>query len=345
MAGKGRSANGATLESAVAVNTLAKMNRGGPMLGRVLTMPTFGPLIVLLAFCTVFALTTHTFLAAGNLSLVVQQSVIVGTLAIGQTMIILTAGIDLANGGVAVLGTIVAGRLVNEGHNAGLCLLFAIVLCTAVGLAAGSLVSRLMLPPFIVTLGLLGIITAATRLIAQGGAFPVTDDLLSWTGNTLNIGDTAITYGMIIMFGLYTLVWYLLTQTAWGRHVYAIGNNREAARLVGIPVQNRLLSVYTFAALLYGIAAWLALGRIPNADPNALQNANLDSITAVVIGGTSLFGGRGNIWGTLIGTLIVAVLRNGLTLTGIDPLWQDLVTGVLVIGAVALDQISRRRQR
>jgi fructose transport system permease protein len=313
---------------------------------QVLLKPTVGPLIVLLLFCAVFSLATHTFLAAGNLSLVVQQSVIVGTLAIGQTMIILTAGVDLANGGIAVLGTIVAGRLVAEQQNPALfSLLFALILCTGFGMVAGLLVSRLTLPPFIVTLGLLGIITAITRLVAHGGAFPVTDDLLAWPGNAFAVGDASITYGMVIMFGLYLLVWYLLTQTAWGRHIYAIGNNREAARLVGIPVQSRLLSVYTFAGLLYGIGSWLALGRIPNADPNALQNANLDSITAVVIGGTSLFGGRGSLWGTLIGTLIVAVLRNGLTLTGIDPLWQDLVTGILVISAVALDQVSKRKQR
>jgi fructose transport system permease protein len=328
----------------MSVSTLATSNRTNGGLARVIAIPTFGPLIVLIIFCGVFSLTTRTFLAAGNLSLVVQQSVIVGTLAIGQTMIILTAGIDLANGGIAVLGTIIAGRLVAEHQNPPLSLLFALVLCTCFGLSAGLLVSRLMLPPFIVTLGLLGIITAITRLVAQGGAFPVTDDLLGWTGNAISIGDASITYGMIIMVGLYLFVWYPLTQTAWGRHIYAIGNNREAARLVGIPVRSRLLVVYTFAGLLYGIAAWLALGRIPNADPNALQNANLDSITAVVIGGTSLFGGRGSLWGTLIGTLIVAVLRNGLTLTGIDPLWQDLVTGILVISAVALDQISRRRQ-
>lgn len=328
--------------SASGVATTKRMPSG---LGRLITTPTFGPLIVLVVFCGVFAVATRTFLATGNLSLVVQQSVIVGTLAIGQTMIILTAGIDLANGGIAVLGTILAGRLVVEQQNPWFSLVFALAICTCFGLTAGLLVSRLALPPFIVTLGLLGIVTAITRLVAQGGAFPVTDDLLSWTGNAFAVGDTSITYGMVIMIGLYVLVWYMLTQTAWGRHIYAIGNNREAARLVGIPVQARLLSVYTFAGLLYGIGAWLALGRIPNADPNALQNANLDSITAVVIGGTSLFGGRGSLWGTLIGTLIVSVLRNGLTLTGIDPLWQDLVTGILVISAVALDQISRKRQR
>src|SRR6478609_4997182 len=323
----------------------ASSNRGTVFLGRAIATPAVGPLVVLLVFCAIFSLSTRTFLALGNLSLVIQQSVIVGTLAIGQTMIILTGGIDLANGAVAVLGTIVAGRMVNDAHNPALCLLLAIFLCTLVGLGAGGLVSRLMLPPFIVTLGLLGIVTAATRLFSQGGSFPVTDDLLGWTGNSSIVGGTGITHGMVIMLGLYAFVWYLLTQTAWGRHVYAIGNNRAAARLVGIPVENRLLSVYTFAAFLYGIGAWLSLGRIPNADPNALQSANLDSITAVVIGGTSLFGGRGSIWGTLVGTLIVSVLRNGLTLSGFDPLWQDLVTGVLVISAVGIDQISRGRQR
>ena len=312
---------------------------------RLLAVPTLGSALVLLAFCAVFSVTTTTFLSPGNLSLIIQQSVIVGTLAIGQTLVILTAGIDLANGAICVLGTIIAGKMVDVGFNPFLSLGVAVVLCVGVGLISGALVSLLRLPPFIVTLGLLGIVTAIVRLVSQGGAFPVLDPLLGWTGNTLRIGTAPITYGTVIMVALYAVVWYMLTQTAWGRHVYAIGNNREAARLVGIPVSRRVLSVYAGAALLYAIGAWLALGRIPNADPNALQTANLDSITAVVIGGTSLFGGRGSLWGTLIGTLIVGVLRNGLTLQGIDPLWQDLVTGVLVIAAVALDQISRGRRQ
>lgn len=310
---------------------------------RILGTPSVGPFLVLVGFCVIFALTNPRFLATQNISIILQQTIIVGTLAIGQTLVILTAGIDLAVGAICVLGTIVAGKLVNLGYDPVLSMGFAILLCTLSGLAAGGLISGLRLPPFIVTLGILGILTAALRLISQGGAFAVRDPFLAWTGNTIRLSGFVLTYGVLIMLALYGIVWYFLNQTKWGRHVYAIGNNPEASRLVGIPVRRHLLSVYLLAGFIYGIAAWLALGRIPNADPNAMQTANLDSITAVVIGGTSLFGGRGGLIGTLIGALIVGVLRNGLTLAGIDPLWQDLVTGILVIIAVALDQLSRRR--
>jgi fructose transport system permease protein len=310
-------------------------------LGGALATQTFGPLLVLLGFGVVFSLTTSTFLAAGNFSIIAQQCVIEGTLAVGQTVVMLTAGIDLANGAITVLGTIIAARLVSENYAALPALLLAAAACTASGFASGALISRLRLPPFIVTLGMLGIVTAAARLYSGGQSFPVTDPLLGWTGNGLTFGGATITNGIVLVLILYAVVWYMLTQTGWGRHVYAIGNNREAARLVGIKVGRTVLSVYLLAGFLYGIGAWLALGRIPNADPNALQTANLDTITAVVIGGTSLFGGRGGVVGTLIGTLIVAVLRNGLTLMEIDPLWQDMVTGVLVILAVATDQLSR----
>ncbi|MER9020210.1 ABC transporter permease [Mesorhizobium sp. M0768] len=311
---------------------------------KVIGTPSVGPLLVLLAFGVIFSLTNPRFLATQNLSIILQQTVIIGTLAIGQTLIILTAGIDLAVGAICVLGTILAGKLANSGYDPIAAMTLAVLACSAAGVAAGGLISGLRLPPFIVTLGILGIITAALRLISAGGAFAVTDEFLGWTGNTIRLNGFIVTYGVIIMLLLYGMVWFLLNQTQWGRHVYAVGNNPEAARLVGIPVGRLLLSVYVLAAFIYGIAAWLALGRIPNADPNALQTANLDSITAVVIGGTSLFGGRGGLIGTLIGALIVGVLRNGLTLAGIDPLWQDLITGILVIVAVALDQLTRGRR-
>lgn len=328
------------------MNSPSALSLGGTssIAKKVIGTPSVGPLLVLLAFGVIFSLTNPRFLATQNLSIILQQTVIIGTLAIGQTLIILTAGIDLAVGAICVLGTILAGKLANSGYDPIAAMTLAVLACSAAGVAAGGLISGLRLPPFIVTLGILGIITAALRLISAGGAFAVTDEFLGWTGNTIRLNGFIVTYGVIIMLLLYGMVWFLLNQTQWGRHVYAVGNNPEAARLVGIPVGRLLLSVYVLAAFIYGIAAWLALGRIPNADPNALQTANLDSITAVVIGGTSLFGGRGGLIGTLIGALIVGVLRNGLTLAGIDPLWQDLITGILVIVAVALDQLTRGRR-
>ncbi|MFC4853219.1 ABC transporter permease [Actinophytocola glycyrrhizae] len=312
----------------------------------ILRTPAIGPVIALVAAVAVFGLTTDTFLDADNLSLVVQQSLVIGTLALGQTLVILTAGIDLANAAVAVLSTLLIAKLVVNGTDAPVALVVGIVAAALIGAVTGGLVTGLRLPPFIVTLGLLTIVTAASRLYAQGQSFPVTDATLGWLGTRQYLfGHIEVTYGMAVMLAMFVGLWYALTKTAWGKHVYAVGNDPEAARLSGIHVNRTVLSVYVVAGLCYGIAAWQALGRVPNADPNAFQLGNLESITAVVIGGTSLFGGRGSVLGTLVGALIVAVLRSGLTQAGIDNLYQDVATGALVIAAVAVDRFSRGRQR
>ncbi|GAA3796213.1 ABC transporter permease [Streptomyces phyllanthi] len=308
----------------------------------VLRTPTVGPLAALALAVLVFSVTTDTFLAPDNLSLVLQQSIVIGTLALGQSLIILTAGIDLANGAIAVLGTIVMAKLVFEGSSPTAALLLGLLVATVLGSLNGALVARLGLPPFIVTLGALTVVYAVGRLYSDSRSYPVTDDLLVFWGNGVDIGGVLITWGTFLLVGLYAFFWYVLTRTAWGRHIYAVGNAPESARLTGINVRRTVLSVYITAGLLYGIAAWQALGRIPNADPNSYQTANLESITAVVIGGTSLFGGRGSVAGTLIGTLIVTVLRSGLTQAGIDSLYQDVATGTLVVVAVGVDKILRR---
>jgi fructose transport system permease protein len=162
-------------------------------------------------------------------------------------------------------------------------------------------------------------------------------------GDTFSIGGTAITYGSVVCLGLFLFMWFVLTQTAWGRRVYALGDNPEATRLMGINVRRQLLMVYVVAGLFYGIAALLLISRTNVGDPNAGQTENLEAITAVVLGGTSLFGGRGTIIGTLIGALIVGVLRNGLVLEGVASIYQVLITGILVIVAVSVDQLARRR--
>ncbi|OAH14035.1 ABC transporter permease [Streptomyces jeddahensis] len=307
-----------------------------------LRTPTAGPLAALILAVVVFSLGTETFLTPANLSLVLQQSIVIGTLALGQSLIILTAGIDLANGAIAVLGTVVMARFVFEGGDPATAVLLGLVATTAIGLVSGLLVTRLGLPPFIVTLGILTVVYAVGRLYSQSRSYPVTDDLLRFWGNGVRVGGALITWGTFVLLVLYAFFWYLLAKTAWGRHVYAVGNAPQSARLTGINVERTVLSVYVTAGLLYGFAAWQALGRIPNADPNAYQTANLESITAVVIGGTSLFGGRGGVVGTLIGTLIVSVLRSGLTQAGIDSLYQDVATGTLVIVAVGIDKVLRR---
>jgi fructose transport system permease protein len=158
------------------------------------------------------------------------------------------------------------------------------------------------------------------------------------------LGDTAVAWGTLLMLALFGFTWFVLRETAAGRHVYAVGNNPEAARLTGIRVRRLLLGVYTTAGLVYGIAALLLISRTSVGDPQAGQTDNLDSITAVVLGGTSLFGGRGSVIGTLIGALIVGIVRNGLQLMGVRSIYQVLITGILVILAVAVDQIARRRQ-
>jgi fructose transport system permease protein len=161
-------------------------------------------------------------------------------------------------------------------------------------------------------------------------------------GGTFRVGGTTVVYGVILMLALYGVTWFALRETAAGRHVYAVGNNPEAARLTGIAIDRVLLGVYVVAGIFYGIAALLSVARTGVGDPNAGQTENLDAITAVVLGGTSLFGGRGAVLGSLLGALIVGVFRNGLTLMGVSSVYQILITGMLVILAVGTDQLSRR---
>jgi fructose transport system permease protein len=217
--------------------------------------------------------------------------------------------------------------------------------CVVFGAINGGLVTTLRLPPFIVTLGTFTAIQAATRLLAGSETYRVEEGPLTFLGTSFRIGSFSTTFGVVAMLLVYLVTWYALSQTAWGKHIYAVGGNPQASNLSGIKSGRVLFSVYLVTGVIAAIAAWAALGRIPNADPNAYQNANLETITAVVIGGTSLFGGRGGVGGTLVGTLIVGVLRNGLTQAGVDSLYQNIATGILVIVAVAVDQFARRRSQ
>jgi fructose transport system permease protein len=227
---------------------------------------------------------------------------------------------------------------------------------TACGFANGLVVTRLRLPPFIVTLGTWSVFGAVNLLYSKNQTLRQQEiaevaPFLQATGRLFNFHDyvpldslkgAGVTVGSLLMIAFAVLVAYVLRRTAFGRHVYATGDDPESAQLVGINVGATLVSVYALAGFICSMAAWVLIGRIGAVSPNAGATSNLDSITAAVIGGTSLFGGRGSIVGTLFGALIVGVFRNGLALAGLQNTWQELTVGLLIIVAVALDQWIRR---
>ena len=307
--------------------------------------PAISPAVVLVLAIVVFGIINPRFLLAGNLSLITQQVAVVGTLALAQTLVILTAGIDLSVGAAMIFASmVVAQSSVDLGVPGVAALLIGLLVGLGTGALNGFLVTKLRLPPFIVTLGTLNIFIALTLLLSKGatvrgGEMP---GILTASGTPIAVGDVRITVGVLVMLGLYLLFAYILGRTAWGRHVYAVGDDREAARLAGISVNRVLLSVYLVAGVILALGAWIQIGRTNAASPNAGVDLNLDSITAVVIGGTSLFGGRGIVWGTLLGALIVGVFRSGLSLAGLDVLYQTLAVGVLIIVAVGVDQWIRK---
>ena len=301
-------------------------------------------MIALLAACAFFATQSGRFWSGGNLALVLQQVMVVGVLAVGQTLVILTAGVDLSCGAVMALGGVVMTKLAAElGVPPALAVAAGVLATTLFGLANGALVALVRLPPFIVTLGTLNVAFALTQLYSDAQTVTDVPAAMTRLGDTFRVGSAPVAYGAALMLLLYALAAFLLRETAAGRHVYAVGGAPEAARLAGVHVRRVLVGAYALAGLLYGVAALLLVARTGVGDPNAGQTENLDTVTAVVLGGTSLFGGRGLVLGSLVGALIVGVFRNGLTLMGVSSVWQILVTGVLVILAVAADQLSRRR--
>jgi fructose transport system permease protein len=307
--------------------------------------PALGPLLVLVLSCAVFGFLNSRFLAAENISLMLQQVSVVAALGVAQTMIILTAGIDLSIGAAMILAQLYMAQLAANNHLPGLlALLLGLIAGVATGVLNGALVTRFKLPPFIVTLGTLSIFSSVGLVYSNGQTTQASQmpPILNWAGDPLTIGPLNLINGVAVVFGIYLIVSYLLARTEWGRHVYAVGDDAEAARLAGIRTNRVLFSVYVFAGLIIGIAAWVSIGYTGAASPNNAVDANLQSITAVVIGGTSLFGGRGGVIGTLFGALIVVVFTSGLTLASVNDLYQPIALGILVIAAVAMDRWIRK---
>lgn len=311
--------------------------------------PSLVPLIVLITATVIFGLLLGSrFFSPFALTLILQQVAIVGIVASAQSLVILTAGIDLSVGAIAVISSVVMGQFTfRYGLPPAVAVACGLAFGTAIGAVNGWLVARVKLPPFIVTLGMWQIVLAANFLYSANETIRSQDieanaPLLQFFGSKFNIGGAVFTYGVVFMVLLVLVLAYALRHTAWGRHVYAVGDDPDAAELSGVNVRRTLISVYALAGLICAFAGWALIGRIGSVSPTSGQLLNIESITAVVIGGISLFGGRGSILGTFFGALIVGVFTLGLRLAGADAQWTFLLIGVLIIAAVAVDQWIRK---
>jgi fructose transport system permease protein len=288
------------------------------------------------------------FFNAFSLTLIIQQVAIVGIVGAAQTLVILTAGIDLSVGATMVLSSVIMGQFTfRYGIPVPVSIICGLLTGTLCGFINGWLIAIMKLPPFIVTLGTWQIYNATKYLYSANETIRTQDieaqaPLLQFFGIQIKLGGAVFTLGVIFMVLLVLLLWYILNYTAWGRRLYAVGDEPESAELSGIPVKRMLISVYTLCGFICGIAGWVLIGRIGSVSPTSGEFANIESITAVVIGGISLFGGRGSILGMIFGALIVGVFSLGLRLLGTDPQWTYLLIGVLIIGAVAIDQWIRK---
>lgn len=301
------------------------------------------PIVVALVLVSVvLSVMTPNFLTASNLTNIVTQSAVVGIAAIGATFVIITSGIDLSVGSNIALSGLV-GAIVAQTTGSGLLGIAVVVLvAVVVGAFNGASVAWLGLAPFIVTLAVMGMARGLTLQISQGQSVYGLPESLNWLGASA-IFD--IKTSALVTLLLFVVAHFVLSQTTFGHQIYAVGGNAEAARLAGINVKRVIFAAYVIAGLTAGVAAIILLGRLDSATPNAAIGTELQVIAAVVIGGTSLFGGKGSMIGTLIGVLLIGVINNGLTLLNVSAFWVQFVQGALIFLAVLLDSFNSRRKR
>ena len=302
----------------------------------------FGTLIGLAVLCAILWILTPYFLTVSNLLNIAEQTSINAIVAVGMTFVILSGGIDLSVGSIVALSGVVLGAALQSGQPLPVALVLAAAVGLACGLGNGALVSWGGLPPFIVTLGTMSIARGAALLFTEGRPVSGFDPGF----RMLATGRVAfIPAPVIATILVYAIAHFVLTRTTFGRYVYAIGGNEEATRLSGVPIRFHKTMIYGVSGLMSAIAAIILTARLNSAQPIAGMMYELDAIAATVIGGTSLMGGEGSLGGTLVGALIMGVLRNGLNLLGVSSFLQQIVIGAVIVVAVLLDTILKRRNR
>ena len=301
----------------------------------------FGTVIGLLVLCAVlWALTPH-FLTVSNLLNIAQQTSINAIVAAGMTFVILSGGIDLSVGSIVALAGVALGAMLQDGLSPLIAIPGAIAVGTGCGLLNGLLVSVGGLPPFIATLGMMSVARGTALVFTEGRPVSGFDEGFRW----LATGTVSfIPAPVIVMLVVYAVAHVVLTRTTFGRYVYAIGGNEEATRLSGVAVRFHKTAIYGVSGALSAVAAIVLTARLNSAQPIAGMMYELDAIAATVIGGTSLSGGSGSLVGTLVGALIMGVLRNGLNLLGVSSFLQQIVIGGVIVGAVLVDTLLKRHR-
>ena len=305
----------------------------------------YGVLLLVLAMGAVsYLLEPKVFLTWGNISNIFRQIAFNAMLALGEFLVILTAGIDLSVGSVLALAMMSTAVLGRNGYPTPVLLVTPFVVGLACGIVNGLGLTKLRLPhPFIMTLGMLNIARGVTNLISGGVPISGLSEPVRWMGaDNITINNVEIPVSLVVILVSYALVGFFLYYTRTGRHIYAIGGNPQAARVSGINVDRTLVLVYGLCGMLAGFSGLLLAGRTGSGFPNAGLGQELDAISAVIIGGASFFGGRGSVLGVFAGALIIGLLRNILNLQNVQVFWQQVLIGVVIISVVYFDVLRRR---
>jgi ribose transport system permease protein len=298
-----------------------------------------GPFFALVLIFIVLSISSSTFLQVNNLRNIIVQVAVIAVIASGATFIILTGGIDLSVGAVLAFSGVLSAGVMRDTGSTFLAVCTCLGVALALGLISGTLVTYGRLPPFVCTLGIMSIARGLSFVYTAGkpiSGFPDSFRFMG-AGNVAGIPMMIITTVI-----LYIILFFVLKKTSFGKITYALGSNEEAVKLTGINTKKYKLMVYGLAGLLTGLGSLMYIGRINSGHPSSGMGYELDAIAAVVIGGTSLSGGKGSVIGTIIGALIMGVIRNGLNLLNIDPYFQSVVLGAVIILAVLLDQNSHK---
>ncbi len=296
--------------------------------------------ILVLLWLVLASLSPH-FLTVDNLFEITLQTSVIAIIAAGMTLVIISGGIDLSVGSVFACAAVVGGLVFVETSSFWLAILATLGAGALMGLINGLLITQVRVPPFIATLGMMGIARGFSLIFSKGIPIYGLDARYKFLGQGEVFG--VIPVPTLIVLVVYAIFYVMMNYTRFGRFVYSIGSNSEAARLSGINVPLVLIAIYTISGLMSGMASTIEAGRLATVQPAGGNGYELLAIGAVLIGGASTFGGEGSILATLVGALIVTTIRNGLTILGVNSFWQNVVNGLVIIAAVAIDQYRRRR--